>query len=99
MVIGPIFLNLIFDLIRRLLQGAFSTLRHYVVFGRMLQNLSICTEELRAGIFLKQRISLAILIANVAGVLGTINDKKPSTKFFICNFIYYFFLCRVACSY
>ena len=49
------------------------------------KNLSICTEEPRAGSLLKQRISLAIQIANAACVLGTINDKIISTKFFICN--------------
>ena len=37
-------------------------------------NLSICTEEPRVGSFLKQRISLAIQVANAVCVLGTIND-------------------------
>ena len=53
--------------------------------SKLCKNLSICTEEPRAGSFLKQRIYLAIQIANAACVLGTINDKQLSTKFFICN--------------
>ena len=48
----------------------------YRIFpSKIRKNLSIYTEELRAGSFLKQRISLATQIANAAGVLGTINDK------------------------
>ena len=43
--------------------------------SKLCKNLSICTEEPRAGSFLKQRISLAIQIANAACVLGTINDE------------------------
>ena len=43
--------------------------------SKLCKNLSICTEEPRAGSFLKQRISLARQIANAACVLGTINDK------------------------
>ena len=46
------------------------------------KNLSICTEEPRAGSFLKQRISLAIQIANAACVLGTINDKITFDEIF-----------------
>ena len=46
-----------------------------VFLSKLCKNLSICTEEPRAGSFLKQRISLAIQIANAACVLGTINDK------------------------
>ena len=46
-----------------------------VFVSKLCKNLSICTEEPRAGIFLKQRISLAIQIANAACVFGTINDK------------------------
>ena len=45
------------------------------LLSKFCKNLSICTEETRAGSFLKQRISLAIQIANAACVLGTINDK------------------------
>ena len=44
--------------------------------SKLCENLSICTEEPRAGSFLKQRISLAIQIANAACVLGTINDLE-----------------------
>ena len=46
-----------------------------IFLSKLCKNLSICTEEPRAGSFLKQRISLAIQIANAACVLGTINDK------------------------
>ena len=35
-----------------------------VFLSKLCKNLSICTEEPRAGSFLKQRISLAIQIAN-----------------------------------
>ena len=43
--------------------------------SKFCKKLSICTEEPRAGSFLKQRISLAIQIANAACLLGTKNDK------------------------
>ena len=46
-----------------------------IFLSKFCKNLSICIEEPRAGSFLKQRISLAIQIANAACVLGTINDK------------------------
>ena len=46
-----------------------------IFLSKLCKNLSICTEEPRAGSFLNQRISLAIQIANAACVLGTINDK------------------------
>ena len=46
-----------------------------IFLSKLCKNLSICTEELKAGSFLKQRIFLAIQIANAACVLGTINDK------------------------
>ena len=62
-----------------------------IFLSMLCKNLSICTEEPRAGSFLKQRISMAIQIANAACVLGTINV----TKFFICNtiiFVHYIFL-------
>ena len=45
------------------------------ILSKLCKNLSICTEEPRAGSFLKQRTSLAIEIVNAACVLGTINDK------------------------
>ena len=48
---------------------------------------------------LKQRISLAIQIANAACVLGTINDKITFDEFFLfVTPVYYFFSRRVACS-
>ena len=50
--------------------------------SKLCKNLSICTEEPRAGSFLKQRISLAIQIANAACVLGTINDKITFDEIF-----------------
>ena len=56
-----------------------------VFLSKLCKNLSISTEEPRAGSFLKflkQRISLAIQIANAACVLGTINDKKTFDKIF-----------------
>ena len=42
--------------------------------NKLCKNLCTCTEEPRAGNFLKQRISLAIHVANAA-FLGTFNDK------------------------
>ena len=50
--------------------------------SKLCKNLSICTEEPRAISFLKQRISLAIQIANAACVLGTINDKITFDEIF-----------------
>ena len=61
------------------------TVYHSFILGKVKQNffgLSICTEEPRAGSFLKQRISLAIQIANAACVLGTINDKITFDEIF-----------------
>ena len=51
-----------------------------VFLSKLCKNLS--TEEPRAGSFLKQRISLAIQIANAACVLGTINDKITFDEIF-----------------
>ena len=53
-----------------------------VFLSKLCKNLSICTEKRRAGSFLKQRISLAIQIANAACVLGTINDKITFDEIF-----------------
>ena len=53
-----------------------------IFLSKLCKNLSICTEEPRAGSFLKQRISLAIQIANAACVLGTINDKITFVEIF-----------------
>ena len=53
-----------------------------IVMSKLCKNLSICTEEPRAGSFLRQRISLAIQIANAAFVLGTINDKITFDEIF-----------------
>ena len=53
-----------------------------VFLSKLCKNLSICTEEPRAGSFLKQKISLAIQIANAACVLGTINDKITFDEIF-----------------
>ena len=46
-----------------------------IFLNKLCKNKSICTEEPRASSFLKQRISLAIQIANAACVLETIEDK------------------------
>ena len=46
-----------------------------IFLSKFCMNISICTEEPRTGSFLKQRIFLAIHVANAACVLGTINDK------------------------
>ena len=53
-----------------------------IFLSKLCNNLSICTEEPRAGSFLKQRISLAILIANAACVLGKIVDKITFDEIF-----------------
>ena len=53
-----------------------------VFLSKLHKNLSICTEEPRAGSFLKQRISLAIQIANANCVLGTLNDKITFNEIF-----------------
>ena len=50
---------------------------------KFCENLSICTEEPRAGRFLKQRISLSIQIANAACILGKINDKRTFDELFL----------------
>ena len=50
--------------------------------SRLCKNISICTEEPGAGSFFKQRISLAIQIANAACVFGTINDKITFDEIF-----------------
>ena len=50
--------------------------------SKLCKNLSMCTEEPRAGSFLKHGISLAIQIANAACVLGAINDKITFDEFF-----------------
>ena len=67
--------------------------------SKLCKNLSICTDEPRAGSFLNQRISLAIQIANAAYVLGTINYETTFDEFFFVTLVYYIFSCRVACSY
>ena len=46
-----------------------------IFLNKICKNLSICTEEPRAGSFLKQTISLAKQIPNAACILWTINDK------------------------
>ena len=63
-----------------------------IFLSKLCKNLSICTEEPRAGSFLKQRIPLAIQIANDACVLGTINDEIIFDIFFICNTCILYFL-------
>ena len=50
--------------------------------SKLCKNLSTCTEEPRACSFLKQRISLAIQIANTACVLGITNDKITFDEIF-----------------
>ena len=63
--------------------------------NKLCKNLSLCTEEPRAGSFLKQRISLTIQIANASCVLGTLNDKTILDEIFICyNCILYFVMSR-----
>ncbi len=42
---------------------------------QLCKNLSVTNEEPKAGMFLKQRISLAIQAGNAACVLGTVSDK------------------------
>ena len=59
-----------------------------IILSKLCKNLSKSTEEPRATSFLKQRISLAIQIANAACVLGTVNDKI--TFFFFLNFTFLF---------
>ena len=88
---GYLFQPLAFEI-----QGAAGTSTE-VFLSKLCKNLSICTEEPRAGSCLKQRISLAIQIANAACVLGTINDKKIFNEIFLL--VYYIISCRVACSY
>ena len=56
-----------------------------IFLSKLFKNISICTEETRASSFSKQRISLAIQIANAACVLETINDKINFDEIFICN--------------
>ena len=63
-----------------------------IFLSKLCKNLSICTEEPRSGSFLKQRISLAIHIADAACVLGTINDKITFDEIFICNSCILYFL-------
>ena len=63
-----------------------------IFLSKFCKNLSICTEESRAGRFLKQRISLAIQIANAACVLGTTNDKITFDEIFTCNTCILYFL-------
>ena len=71
-----------------------------IFLSKLCKNLSICTEEPRAGSFLKQRISPTVQIANAACVLGTINDKNNFRRIFLfVTLVYYIFSCRVACSY
>ena len=53
-----------------------------IFLSKLCKNLSICSDEPRAGSFLKQRMYLAIQIANAACVLGTINDKIIFDEFF-----------------
>ena len=52
------------------------------ILSNFCKKLSICTEEPTVGSFLKQRISLAIQIANAACVLGTINDQITYDEIF-----------------
>ena len=73
---GYLFQPLAFEI-----QGAAGP-RTEIFLSKLCKNLSICTEEPRAGSFLKQRISLAIQIANAACVLGTINDKITFDEIF-----------------
>ena len=53
-----------------------------IFLSKLCKKLSICTEEPRAGSFLKHRISLSILIANAACVLGTKNDSTTFDETF-----------------
>ena len=71
-----------------------------VFLSKLSKNLSICTEEPRAASFLKQRISLAIQIANAACVLGALNDKNNFQRnFLFVTLVYNIISCRFACSY
>ena len=87
---GYLFQPLIFEI-----QGAAGPSTE-IFLSKLCKNLSICTEEPRAGSFLKQRISLAIQIANAACVLGTINDKIIFDEvFFICNTCILYYLVSI----
>ena len=83
---GYLFQTLAFEF-----QGAAGTSTE-ILLSKLCKNLSICTEEPRAGRFSKQRTSLAIQIANAACVLGTINDKITFDEIFICNICILYFL-------
>ena len=50
----------------------------------LCETFSISVNEARAGCFVKQN-PLAIKIANVACILGTVNNKTTFEKIFICN--------------
>ena len=73
---GHLFQPLAFEI-----QGAASPSTE-ICLSKLCKNLSICTEEPRGGSFIKQRISLAILIANPACVFVTINDKITFEEIF-----------------
>ena len=47
-----------------------------IFLSKLCRNLSISTEEPRAGGVFKQRISLAIQVAKDACALGTVNDNN-----------------------
>ena len=57
------------------------------LLSKLSKNLSICIEEPTAGSFSKQRISLAIQIANAACALGTINDNINDEVFLFVTLV------------
>ena len=82
----------LFQLLAFEIQGA-AGLSTEMFLNKLCKNLSICTEEPRAGSFLN-RISLAIQISNAACVLGTINDKITFDETFLfVTLVYYIFSC------
>ena len=62
-----------------------------IFLSRLCKNISICTQEPRAGSCLKQRISLEIQIANASYVIGTINDKIIFDEVFYLYYLYFIF--------
>ncbi len=67
--IGYIFQPLAFEV-----QGSMGSSTECFIY-KLCKNLSVTNDEPKAGMFLKQRISLAIQAGNAACVLGTVSDK------------------------
>ena len=54
-----------------------------ILLNEPSKNVSTCTEEIRAGSFLKQRKSLAIQVEKAACALGLIKKKTKTEKFLL----------------